>query len=65
MPSPRKTSPNTVDDLFAKLAKKTGKSVEEVKEVWSERAAIREYVGGMTRLEAELRAIEDTEWMLS
>lgn len=35
-------------------------NLDLVKEVWNERAAIREYVGGLPRYKAELYALEDT-----
>lgn len=34
--------------------------IAEAKEVWSERAAIREYVGGLPRWKAERYAVQDT-----
>lgn len=64
MASKRKSN-DAPDDIFSVLAKKTKRSIDEVKETWSERAAIREYVGGMSRLEAELAAIKDTEDVLA
>ena len=45
----------TVDDVV----KKTGRSRDEVVEVCRERAAIREYLGGMPRAEAERLALDD------
>lgn len=42
-------------------AGKPGRSLAEIWEIWSERAAIREYLGGLRhRRNAELHAISDT-----
>jgi len=41
------------------IAKRTGRSRDEVVEVARERAAIREYLGGLPRAEAEKVALED------
>ena len=41
------------------------RALERVHEEWAERAAIREYVGGMTRNGAEVAAVDDTRRMLS
>ncbi len=46
-------------DPIADLVVRTGRSREEVVEVFDERAAIREYLGGYSRQEAERRAIVD------
>ena len=51
-------------ERFAAIAKKTGYSVERVIEEWEERASIREFVGGMSRAEAEFHAYTDAEEML-
>ena len=40
-------------------AKLHGKNPDHIEEHWSERAAIREYEGGMMRREAERLAAED------
>ena len=45
----------TVDEIVAR----TGKSRDEVIEVCGERAAIREYLGGLPRVRAEQLALED------
>jgi hypothetical protein len=52
-------------DTFDRIALKTGRSRAEILECWAERSAIREYLGGLTRLEADLRAVGDTDSMLS
>jgi hypothetical protein len=41
------------------IAKRTGRSREEVVEVACERAAIREYLGGLSRAEAEKLSLVD------
>ena len=38
---------------------------EETQELWEERAAIREYLGGYSREEAELLAYEDVKELLN
>ena len=38
---------------------------DEVKEIWSERSAIREYVGGQSRWNAEQHAVYDTAEILN
>ncbi len=43
------------------IAKRLGLSRERVLEEWTERAAIREYAGEMSRVEAERLAYEDAE----
>lgn len=45
----------TIDEI----AKRTGRSRDEVVEVCRERAAIREYLGGLSRAEAEKLALDD------
>lgn len=45
----------TVNDV----AVRTGRSRDEVVEVCAERAAIREYLGGFSRAQAEQLALED------
>jgi hypothetical protein len=52
-------------DAFDELAAKTGRSRDEVIETWSERAAIRQYLGGLSRDMAEQLALEDTRDLLS
>lgn len=38
---------------------------DEVKEIWAERASIREYLGGQTRWNAEQHAVYDTAEILN
>lgn len=45
---------------IASIARRAHVPVERVVEEHSERAAIREYLGGMPRAEAEIAALEDT-----
>lgn len=45
---------------LARIAKATNFALEDVRETWSERAAIREYLGGVARNVAETRALVDT-----
>jgi hypothetical protein len=47
------------EDVFTRLARETGQPRGRVLEEWSERAAIREYLGNVPRAEAEFRAIDD------
>ena len=51
-------------DAFDIIAKSTGRARSEVVETFTERAAIRQYLGGLGRTEAELRALDDTRDML-
>lgn len=52
-------APNIRAEL-ARLAKAAKLSLEHVTETWSERAAMREYLGGHPRNVAESRALADT-----
>ena len=54
------TATLTIDEIVAR----TGRSRDEVVEAWDERAAIREYLGGLPRDEAEQLALEDTRDLL-
>lgn len=46
-------------DRLALLVKRSKRSIEDVTELWHERAAIREYDGGKPRKEAERLALDD------
>jgi len=46
-------------ERIALLAKRSGRTVDDVTELWTERAAIREYEGGKRRKEAEYLAMDD------
>lgn len=43
------------------LAKRTGRNAEDLLDQWDERAAVREYLGNVTRDEAERLAFEDVQ----
>lgn len=50
-----------IGDYLTAFAKARGIPLAEVREEWSERAAIREYLGGLRhRRNAELHAVSDT-----
>lgn len=46
-------------DQLAAIAAEHNVPLDRLHEEWSERAAIREYLGGMPRNEAELAAVRD------
>lgn len=46
-------------ERLALLAKRSGRTVDDVTELWHERAAIREYDAGKSRREAESLAFDD------
>ena len=46
-------------EILELLAKRSGRSIDDVTELWNERAAIREFEGGKKRKEAERDAIDD------
>ncbi len=48
-----------IQDKLALIAKRSGRTLDDVTELWSERAAIREHVGGARKVDAERDAIED------
>lgn len=49
----------TGPERLALIAKRSGRTVDDVTELWNERAAIREYLGGKSRKEAERLALDD------
>lgn len=49
----------TGPERLALIAKHSGRTVDDVTELWHERAAIREHVGGKRRAEAERLALDD------
>lgn len=49
----------TGPERLALIAKRSGRTVDDVTELWNERAAIREYDGGKRRKEAEQLALDD------
>ena len=46
-------------EILELLAKRSGRSIDDVTELWNERVAIREFEGGKKRKEAERDAIDD------
>ncbi len=52
-------------DAFDRLAEEVGHTRERVLEEFGERSGIREYLGGLSRAEAEARAMEDVEALLT
>ena len=50
---------NTQADRLALLAKRSKRSIEDVTELFQERAAHREYDGGKKRKDAERLALDD------
>lgn len=58
-PKPKPRSP----DVFDRIAEECGSGVtrEEVLELWHERAAIREHMGGDSRIMADRNAITDVK----
>lgn len=53
-----------ITDRLQSLARTYRRSLAEVAEIWDERAAIREYEGGMRRADAERDALADVENIL-
>ena len=49
---------------LALIARRSGRDLDDVLELWAERAAIREYEGGMKRKEAERMAEDDVAGMV-
>lgn len=49
----------TGPERLALIAKRSSRTVDDVTELWSERAAIREHEGGKRRREAEQLALDD------
>ena len=46
-------------DRLAAISAEHAAPLDRLLEEWSERAAIREYIGGMSRAQAELAAVRD------
>lgn len=44
---------------LTRLAKRSGRTLDDVTEMWDERAAILEYEAGLTRASAERAALDD------
>lgn len=50
-----------IDAYLVEFSQHRGRSIASIRELWSERAAIREYLGGLRhRRNAELHAVSDT-----
>jgi hypothetical protein len=54
----------TQSDRLELIAKRSHRTLEDVTELWNERAAIREWDGGKSRKEAERLAIDDVADMV-
>lgn len=63
-PAARKPIEKIIPDAFGVIARETRRSRDEVMETWQERAAIREYIGGHARADAEALAMSDTRDLL-
>jgi hypothetical protein len=50
----------TIQQTLAGIARRVGIPIARVVEEHAERSAIREYLGGMSRAEAEQEAVNDT-----
>lgn len=50
---------NTQADYLARIAARSKRTLEDVTELFIERAAIREYDGGKKRVDAERDALDD------
>lgn len=46
-------------DRLALIAKRSKRTIDDVTELWNERAAIREFEGGASRRDAERDALDD------
>jgi len=57
--SKKRPAPRSVQDQLSSLATKHGVPLDRLCEEWSERAAIRQYLGGLSRSAAEDAAIGD------
>ena len=54
----------TIRDQLVAIVADHGVNPDHLREVWSERAAIREYLGGLPRAQAEQAAIGDVREIL-
>lgn len=50
---------NTQTERLALIAKRSKRTLEDVTELWHERAAIREFEAGKKRVDAERLALDD------
>jgi hypothetical protein len=62
---PREDPTGTHTAAVAELARQHGRDVADLLELWSERAAIRQYLGEADRDEAERLAVEDVRWIVA
>ena len=53
------------DRALAELARFFGRNLEEVRELYEERASVRQYESGMSRSDAEREALLDVRRMLA
>lgn len=59
-PAQRSIDPTPLQsERLALIAKRSKRTIEDVTELWHERAAIREYEGGRSRRDAERDALND------
>lgn len=59
-PAQRSIDPTPAQsERLALIAKRSRRTIEDVTELWNERAAIREFEGGKRRKEAEALALDD------
>ena len=50
-----------IDAYLVEFSQHNGRDIEDIREIWRERSAIREYLGGLRhRRNAELHAVSDT-----
>lgn len=54
-----KCDPEIIEGRLAELARVHSRDIAAVTELWSERAAVREYLGGQVRADAENDALDD------
>jgi len=55
-----------IDAYLVEFSQHNNRDISEIREIWRERAAIREFVGGLRhRRNAELHAVSDTMELIS
>lgn len=62
---PREDPTGEHTEAVADMARRHGLDVADLLEHWSERAAIRQYLGEQDRDEAERLAVEDVRWIVA
>jgi hypothetical protein len=50
---------SALQDQLQRLAKRSGRTLDDVTELWTERAAIRQHDGGARKVDAERDALDD------